>query len=319
MKALVLGGTQFVGRAVAKGLIAQGYEVSILTRGRRPVDYDGVCRHYRVDRRSTEDLRMLAGEHYDSVFDVSAYGAEDVRPVLDTLRLDGSSHYVLVSSGAVYLPSDEPLAEDAPKGESAVWGAYGKGKREAESLLVEEQKCQGFALSIVRPAYMYGPGNNLYREAYLFDRLEKGEVIPLPEGGARTQFVFIEDVVNQLIGVAGCSGGGVEEFNCASPHPVDWGELVAAAADAVGVEPRVKVVSHRGRLEARSFFPFRDCTYLLDVAKAATCGLEAKTSLIEGMRTTYDWYYQTRPILSDPKMDKVEEALALPVCRLAAD
>lgn len=311
MNVLVLGGTQFVGRALAKGLIARGHEVSILTRGLRPVEYDGVRRHYLADRRDATSLRPLSGGRFDAVFDVSVYGAEDVRPVLEALRLDEGSRYVLVSTGAVYLPSEEPLAEDAPKGESAVWGAYGKGKLEAENLLVEAQARQGFALSIVRPAYIYGPGNNLYREAYLFDRLEKGEVIPVPEGGASTQFVFIEDVADQLIGMAGRSGGGVEAFNCAYPDPVDWATLVQTAATAVGVEPRIKVVAHRSRMEARSFFPFRDCTYLLDTTKTTACGLEAKISLIEGMRATYDWYCQTRPMLSDPKMTKTEEALAL--------
>lgn len=312
MNALVLGGTQFVGRALARELVARGHEVTLLTRGRLPVDYAGVRRHVRADRRDATGLAPLSSERFDAVFDVSAYTADDVRPVLDALRLDEGSSYVLVSSGAVYAPSDEPLAEDAPRGESAVWGSYGAGKLEAENLLIGEQRRCGFSLSIVRPAYIYGPGNNLYREAYLFDRLVQGGVVPMPEGGACTQFAFIEDVVDQLIAMAQRAGGGAEAFNCAHPDLVDWRTLVEAAAAAVGVEPRCKEVAHRGRLEARSFFPFRDCTYLLEVGKAEAFGLGVpKTSLLDGMRQSFDWYRAACPAIADAKMTRIEEALAL--------
>lgn len=185
MRALVLGGTQFVGRAVAEGLIARGWDVSVLTRGRLPVEYGGLSRRYRAERREPASLRVLEGERFDAVVDVSAYAGADVRPVLEALRPGEGTRYVLVSSGAVYRPSVSPLAEDAPVGENEHWGPYGLGKLEAERLLADCQPTWGYALSIVRPAYLYGPGNNLLREAYLFDRLERGLPVPVPGGGAR--------------------------------------------------------------------------------------------------------------------------------------
>ena len=127
MRVLVLGGTQFVGRAVAEGLIARGWDVSILTRGRLPVGYSGLTRHYRADRRDPASLRELADERFDAVVDVSAYTAADAAPVLDSLRLDGV-RYVLVSSGAVYAPSDAARAEDPPTGENEVCLPAGRGQ-----------------------------------------------------------------------------------------------------------------------------------------------------------------------------------------------
>lgn len=310
MRVLVLGGTQFVGRALAMRLIACDHDVSILTRGRRPVEYGGVRRHYRADRGDPASLRELRGERFDAVFDVSGYAAEDVLPVLDALRLDAGVRYVFVSSGAVYRPSSVPLAEGAPKGENANWGSYGLGKLAAEELLAARQSELGYALSVVRPAYIYGPGNNLYREAFLFDRLERGLAIPVPQGSARAQFVYIDDLVHMMEGLLHRKPWSAEALNYTNPRPASWEDLVRAAAAAVGVEPRIRQVDYRGVMEPREFFPFRNCTYLLDTGKSERFGLERPaTALYEGMRKSYTWYRACRPRLSDPKMTRVEEAL----------
>lgn len=312
MRVLVLGGTQFVGRAVTEELVARGWDVSILTRGIRPSAPAGIGRWYRADRRDASGWGALAGERFDAVVDVSAYAAADVEPVLDALRFDDGARYVLVSSGAVYRPSDRPLAEDAPTGENEHWGPYGLGKLEAERLLVDRQPRCCYALSIVRPAYLYGPGNNLFREAYLFDRLERGLPVPVPSGGTRTQFALIDDAARMLAALAEPVRWSVEAFNCAHPEAIGWDALVRAAARAAGVEPRIAHVGCSDALEARSFFPFRDCTYLLDVRKAARFGLPSpQTALEEGMGRAYAWYRERRPALSDPKMDRIEEALRL--------
>lgn len=294
---------------MAEGLIARGWDVSILTRGRLSVGYSGLERRFVADRRDTASLGVLRGERFDAVVDVSAYTAADVAPVLDSLRLDGA-RYVLVSSGAVCAPSDAARAEDAPTGENEVWGAYGLGKLEAERLLVVERPQRGYSLTILRPAYLYGPGNNLYREAYLFDRLERGHPVPVPAGGALTQFLHIDDFARLVVSVLEAEPWEAEAFNCAHPEPVGWGDLVRAAAAATDVEPRIVPVDYRGAMEAREFFPFRDQAYLLDAGKATRFGLaQARIGLAEGMRSAYAWYCRERPRLADPKMTRVGEAL----------
>ena len=311
MKALVLGGTQFISQAVAQTLVACGTETSILTRGRRPVAVAGLAQRYRADRRDAESMRCLRDARFDVVFDCSGYAACDARTVLEALRPDERTAYVFLSSGAVYLPSPRPVAEDAPTGPNEAWGAYGLDKLAAEELLTCAQARAGFQLSIVRPAYVYGPGNNLYRESFLFDCLERGVPVPVPAGATRTQFAFIDDVVRLLLGLPGAHEG-VEAFNCACPEAIGWERLVHAAAAAMGVEPHVVRVPYEGVLEPRSFFPFRDCTYLLDMAKAERFAVERpSTGLEEGMRRAYAWHRVHGPAAPDPKMTSVEVALGL--------
>lgn len=310
MRVLVLGGTQFVSRAAASALVVRGHEVAILTRGRLPVACDGLSERLVADRKDAESMRQLRGRAFDAVLDCSGYVAADVACVLEALRPEAGTRYVFLSSGAVYRPADAPVAEDAPKGENEHWGPYGLGKLAAERLLEQERDRRGFELSIVRPAYVHGPGNNLYREAFLFDRIAQGLPVPVPAGDARTQFVFVDDLTDVLARLAE-RGDGVGALNCANPQPVGWVELVEAAGAAMGHAPCIVPVDYRGRMQAREFFPFRDCTYLLDMGKAARLGLGLpKTDLAEGMRRSHAWWLRERPRLADAKMARVDEALA---------
>lgn len=311
MRALVLGGTQFISQAVAVELIARGCETTILTRGFREVTYSGLAGRYRADRKDAASMSQLRGACFDAVFDCSGYDEIDVRTVMDALLPDEKTAYVFLSSGAAYLPASGAVPEDAPRGESDVWGAYGAGKLRAENALVQEQGRRGFALSIVRPAYVYGPGNNLYRESYFFERIARGACVPIPGGAAMTQFVYVDDVVRLLLDVPGAHTG-VEAFNCAYPDPVDWQMLVGVAGTAMGIEPYIERIDYRGHMDPRSFFPFRDCTYVLDVSKVVRCGLvRPRVDLEEGMRRAYAWWCGNRPPHADAKMTNVEAALTL--------
>ncbi len=71
MKILVIGGTEFVGRAVAEYMISRGHEVSIFTRGIREPGYNGIQIHYKGDRRSAADVEnAIKGEEFDYILDI---------------------------------------------------------------------------------------------------------------------------------------------------------------------------------------------------------------------------------------------------------
>ncbi len=312
MKALVLGGTQFISQAVAQTLVACGHETPLSHADVAPsplpawrgttVPTAAMPKACAVARRPIRRRVRLLGLRSLR----RAYRARGPAP-------DERTAYVFLSSGAVYLPSPQPVAEDAPTGPNEAWGAYGLDKLAAEAADLRAGLSAGFQLSIVRPAYVYGPGNNLYRESFLFDRLERGVPVPVPvpAGETRTQFAFIDDVVRLLLSLPGAHEG-VEAFNCACPEAIGWERLVHAAAAAMGVEPHVARVPYEGVLEPRSFFPFRDCTYLLDMAKAGRFAVERpSTGLEEGCGARTPGTVFTHPAAPDPKMTNVEVALGL--------
>lgn len=72
MKILVLGGTWFLGRAVAQTALNRGWEVSIFNRGRSGSAPEE-ARTVRGDRTAAADLARLAAEGpWDAVVDTSA-------------------------------------------------------------------------------------------------------------------------------------------------------------------------------------------------------------------------------------------------------
>lgn len=159
-KVLVTGGTAFVSRYVAEYYVKKGMDVYVLNRNSRKQP-KGV-RLIEADRRRIGD--RLRTYHFDAVLDITAYTAEDIHSLLDAL---GSyDRYIMLSSSAVYPEYEkQPFTEETPVGKNKFWGSYGTGKIEAERAL----RGRDPKAYILRPPYLYGPLNNVYREAFVFD------------------------------------------------------------------------------------------------------------------------------------------------------
>ena len=100
--------------------------------------------------------------------------------------------YVLISSSAVYPEyAPAPFTEEIQLAENVHWGAYGTNKIAAEAALMQRNP----KAYILRPPYLYGPMNNVYREAFVFDCALENRKFYLPqEGGMKLQFFHVEDL-----------------------------------------------------------------------------------------------------------------------------
>jgi dihydroflavonol-4-reductase len=175
MKALVTGATGFVGAAVARALIREGWEVRALARkgsDRRNVQHLPleVVEGDLADRASLE--RALAG--CEALFHVAAdyrLGAfdprqlyqtnvEGTRNILEASRQAGVRRVVYTSSVAtVGIPRDgTPGNEDTPVGIADMIGHYKRSKFLAEQV-VREAALTGLSVVIVNPSTPIGPGD----------------------------------------------------------------------------------------------------------------------------------------------------------------
>ena len=158
-KILITGGTVFVSRYAAEYFIAKGYDVYVLNRNSRPQPKG--AKLLQADRHHLGNI--LRQHHFDVVID-TAYTAEDVNLLLDAL--ESYRHYFLISSSAVYPEHcPQPFTEETPCGANLIWGKYGTDKIEAEQALFARNP----NAYILRPPYLYGAMNNIYREAFVFD------------------------------------------------------------------------------------------------------------------------------------------------------
>lgn len=275
---LITGGTVFASRYAAEYYVKKGYRVFVLNRNSRPQP-EGVTL-VEADRHSLGD--HLRPYHFDVIFDITAYTAEDINGLLDAVG--GFDDYILISSSAVYPEyGPQPFREDAGLGANRFWGVYGTNKIEAERALMERAP----NAYILRPPYLYGPENRLYREAFVFECALKGRKFYLPrDGEMRLQFFHIDDLC-RFMDIILEQKPAQHIFNVGNKETVSVRGWAALCYQAAG--KRAEFARVDSGIAQRDYFCFHDYEYCLDVA--AQEGLLPQTKpLEEGLRESLAWY-----------------------------
>ena len=281
MNILVIGGTVFVSRFTAEYFVTRGHRVYCLNRGSRP-QVEGVT-PIIADRHSLGDA--LKGIHFNAVLDITAYTAEDVTALLD--GLDSFDDYILISSSAVYPETNpQPFTEDQPCGPNIHWGDYGVNKHAAEEALLARVP----GAYVLRPPYLYGPMENLYRSPYVFECAEAGLPFPLPDHDIGLQFFHVEDLC-RMMELLLTRHPSEHVFNVGNQEAVTITEWARLCYAAVGVPFRSVTVDESHPRWA--YFPFRDYDYHLEVSKQ-TALLPGTKPLAEGLREEYEWFRDHR-------------------------
>lgn len=193
-RVLVLGGTAWLGRAVAREALARGAEVTCLARGASGDAPEG-ARLVRADRSRPGAYDGLAGD-WDAVVEL-AYEPVLVRSALAALA-DRARHWTLVSSVSVYRRDDEPGAdESADLVEPRDLTAYPDAKVAAERASAERLPGR---LLVARPGLVVGPGDPSDRFGYWPARLHRGGRVLVPTGTARAvQVIDVDDLAAWVV------------------------------------------------------------------------------------------------------------------------
>ncbi len=278
MKALVTGGTVFVSRFVAEYYVKKGYEVYVLNRNTKPQS-QGV-KLIEADRTNLGDV--LKSHHFDVVIDVTSYNENDVNLLLD--GLGSFDDYVFISSSAVYPEyATQPFLENSTLGENKYWGKYGTNKIEAETALSTRVP----NAYILRPPYLYGQMNNVYREAFVFDCAMQDRKFYLPQNGdMKLQFLHVEDLC-KFIDTIFETKPEQHIFNVGNTTAVSVKEWVENCYNAVG--KKAEFVSVNADIPQRSYFPFYNYEYYLDVSAQHKL-LPAEKLLKDGLKEAFEWY-----------------------------
>lgn len=308
MRTLVIGGTQFMGRATVLGLVARGHEVAVLHRRDHHDFGEAAVRNLQADRNDVEAVRrILRNESFDAVLDF-AYDwergttAAQVEAVARSCG-DGLQRYVFMSSVGAYggglgLHEDAPLApDDHPM-------PYVQHKASTERALFALHRETGFPVTTIRPPFVHGPGQMFYREQFFWDRLLDGRPIILPDGGdAPTQWAYALDVAEACVRALEVPAAAGEAFNVAHREPTTQRGFVEALARAAGLEPilapvpRATIHAAGGQLMGDNLYfgEFLDLPPHIAIADKLTRVLGiVPTPLDDALRASYAWY-RTQP------------------------
>lgn len=277
-KLLVTGGTVFVSKAVAEYFSKKEYDVYVLNRGNN----SQLAKVHWIQADRNDLGNILKNTHFDAVLDITAYTKQDISDLL--AGLGKFDDYIMISSSAVYPETGEqPFKENGVLGNNKFWGNYGTGKIEAERELLSKVP----NAYILRPPYLYGEGNNVYRESFVFDCAMQNRKFYLPKDGSmKMQFFHVKDLC-RFIEILLQKKPEEHIFNVGNKESVSIKEWVRLCYMIVGKEP--EFINVNEDLEQRNYFSFYNYEYYLDVTKQ----YELMNDIIpmsEGMKTAYQWY-----------------------------
>jgi len=303
MRVLVIGGTQFMGRAIAERLVAAGHDVSVLHR-RADHDLGPAVRNLQADRGDLPTVTaLLARERFEAVFDLAfdwQHGttASQVEAAARACG-DRLERYVFMSSIAAYGPGLDHREDDALVPDDAP-DAYAGSKAAAERALFRMHEAEGFPVVTFRPPFVHGPRQPFYREQFFWDRLLERRPIILPEDAdAPIQWAFAPDVAGACVGALTRPGAVGQAFNVAHVEPTTRRTFVEALARAAGVEPhlvpvrRESIESCGGQLVGENLYfgEFLDLPPFTEVVDKARRVLDfSPTALDEALAISFAWY-----------------------------
>ena len=243
---LVIGGTYFAGRVFMVLASRTGeYDFHVVNRGRFALRLPGVT-EYVCDRHAADKLALLLpARQWDSVIDFCAYEPGDTASLL--AAVPGSiGQYIFISTCSVYDPgAASPKAETAPllKDPGNDPGlVYAFKKLELEREAVPACAGRAAALTILRPAFIYGPLNYAPRESFYFTRILENRPIPAPvDATGRFSFIYVKDMSRLVMGCIGNPAAYGGTYNLSGPETVTYESfleaLIAAHGGPLSVEP----------------------------------------------------------------------------------
>ena len=305
MEVLVLGGNQFLGITLCKKLLELGYKVYVLNRGTRKNLNEVI--HLKGDRNSLEEMEKITKNlKVDIVVDISGYEPKQIEIFYKVMQ-GRFKHYIYISSASIYNNvTSYPIMESESVGINKIWGVYAENKYYSEKKIIELLKNEKY--TIFRPFYIYGIGNNLDRESYIFSRLEYDLPIYLPNRGEEIiQFGYVDDLVRGIIYAFNNHNFYNEIFNISGDEAITFNKYVEYCARAMNKKYKIKYINlEEVKLTSRDWFPFRDVHLFGSIAKLKKTGFTNEYSLLEGLKVTYD-YLKSNTLLNYPKLHKIEK------------
>lgn len=269
MTVAIVGGTGFIGSAVARRLKAHGLAPLVIARGRHPVDLPVGATFEAADRRDGARLVELFHKHdVDTVIDIFALGLKNTGPVLEAMGAVGG-RYLLLSSIDVYSNyggllkretppiQQEPAREDDPLREFRF--PYRKNDRRPQGveddlfddydkiILEEAARADGrFETTVIRAPMIFGPGDKQHRFKWAIDAVRNGREIEIDQRAARwpNSYGYIDDIAEAMVLAALAPKAAGRTYNVGQDFvrtPIEWlltfGIILGKRIEVVEVPP----------------------------------------------------------------------------------
>jgi dihydroflavonol-4-reductase len=319
MKALITGGTGFLGANLAEGLLKQGWTVRILRRTTSPLDAvkDLDVEHAIGDVRQPDSL-IAAMQAIDVVFNVAAISSywRNTAELIYQVNVDGARHVFEAarranvkrvvhtsSAAAVGIVKGRSANESDPFSLPPKRFAYGHSKWLAEQI-VHECVQAGQDITMVNPTGIVGPRDINWISGSILREAARHRIPVYPQGGVN--FVAVQDVVAGHIAAADKGRAG-ERYILGGENLTNR-QTIQMACEVVGVKPprfmmpkwlipivaagldlATAIVGPRLPISGEQMRLTREYIWFDSSKAQRELGLP-HTSIRQSLQETYDWY-----------------------------
>jgi 2'-hydroxyisoflavone reductase len=256
MRLLVLGGTQFLGRAIVDEAIRRGYDVTTFSRGLSGEPRPG-AEALHGDRTSSEDLLKLADRDFDLAIDTSVIAPVHVSASARVLA-GHVGHFTYMSTISVYADRPRHAVNEhsplraCPPDATGTAEELGYGELKSGSERAVAAAFPGRHL-IVRPGLIVGPHENTGRLPWWLARMARGGPVLAPGNpGDRVRMTDVRDLASWVVDNTRRRIPGA--INVPGPDDTTIGDLLTSCAQLAGeyatTKPALRWVPHKELLAA---------------------------------------------------------------------
>jgi nucleoside-diphosphate-sugar epimerase len=246
---LITGASGFLGRRLAEMVLASGEPVRLLLRpgSRLAPSPDGTEDRIEVVRCAFDDegglsaamagirtVHNCAGLSSDwgpwAAF--RAANVDNVAHLLAAARRAGTvERFVHVSTTDVYGYPEVPGDETDALRDTGL--PYNRSKGMGDALALRFCRDTGLPVTVVRPATIFGPGSKDW-VVELSELLAAGWVVTIGQGVVPAGLVYVDDVAQAMIALAGDPAAIGEAYNIVDPTSMTWRAYFDCLADGLG-------------------------------------------------------------------------------------
>jgi len=313
LKALVTGGTGFIGSHLVEALLRENFDVYCLVRNPLKLRFlqglnvkiiQGDCSQKESLQKIEWDFDYIfnlsgitKASHPEEFFQSNYIGTKNLVEVV-VERNPSLKRFVHVSSLAAVGPcKGSPVTEET---EPEPVSEYGKSKLLGERAVLFFK--ERLPITIIRPPAVYGPRDRDFLT--FFKMIRAGVVLYFVEGVY--SMIYVDDLVEGIMTASKSDRATGETFFIADSQPYKTVEIVQAISEAIGKKPlKIKIPQGIGEFFIRVFQKFdkksiintdklkelsQRCWLCSPEKAERLLGFKAKTKLKEGMEWTAKWY-----------------------------